>query len=87
MKWLLCLMIGIIVGFIGFCNNLAVENLAGIKFVITSNMMLERRYYGFILCSFQNFDLVFFLLCHCYFLDFVGSIDFINFLVWKFGDL
>jgi chloride channel 7 len=44
MKWFLCLMIGMIVGFIGFCNNLAVENLAGIKFVITSNMMLERRY-------------------------------------------
>jgi chloride channel 7 len=37
-------MIGMIVGFIGFFNNLAVENLAGIKFVITSNMMLERRY-------------------------------------------
>ncbi|KAI5416123.1 hypothetical protein KIW84_041245 [Lathyrus oleraceus] len=44
MKWLLCLMIGVIVGFIGFCNNLAVENLAGIKFVITSNMMLQRRF-------------------------------------------
>ncbi|XP_045786629.1 putative chloride channel-like protein CLC-g [Trifolium pratense] len=44
MKWFLCLMIGMIVGFIGFCNNLAVENLAGIKFVITSNMMLERRF-------------------------------------------
>lgn len=45
MKWLLCFMIGMIVGLVGFCNNLAVENLAGIKFVITSNMMLERRYY------------------------------------------
>ncbi|KAL5065174.1 hypothetical protein RYX36_026911 [Vicia faba] len=44
MKWLLCLMIGMIVGLIGFCNNLAVENLAGIKFVITSNMMLQRRF-------------------------------------------
>lgn len=43
MKWLLCSLIGTIVGFIGFCNNLAVENLAGVKFVITSNMMLERR--------------------------------------------
>ncbi|KAK7292026.1 hypothetical protein RIF29_07651 [Crotalaria pallida] len=44
MKWLLCLIIGLIVSLIGFCNNLAVENLAGIKFVITSNMMLERRF-------------------------------------------
>ncbi|CAH2079881.1 unnamed protein product [Thlaspi arvense] len=40
MKWLLCFFIGIIVSLIGFANNLAVENLAGVKFVITSNMML-----------------------------------------------
>ncbi|KAG4959744.1 hypothetical protein AAZX31_13G146200 [Glycine max] len=44
MKWLLCLLIGMIVCLVGFCNNLAVENLAGIKFVVTSNMMLERRF-------------------------------------------
>ncbi|KAL1335118.1 hypothetical protein HN51_064057 [Arachis hypogaea] len=44
MKWLLCFLIGLIVSLIAFCNNLAVENLAGIKFVITSNMMLERRF-------------------------------------------
>ncbi|KAK7330045.1 hypothetical protein VNO77_24230 [Canavalia gladiata] len=44
MKWLLCFLIGLVVGLIGFCNNLAVENLAGIKFVITSNMMLEKKY-------------------------------------------
>jgi chloride channel 7 len=56
MKWLLCFMIGLIVGFIGFCNNLAVENLAGIKFVTTSNMMLERRYY---LCSLEIFNFFF----------------------------
>lgn len=43
-KWLLCFFIGLIVGLIGFCNNLAVENLAGVKFVITSNMMLLNRY-------------------------------------------
>lgn len=60
MKWLLCLMIGVIVGFIGFCNNLAVENLAGIKFVITSNMMLQRRYCRFVLCSFDIFNLIIF---------------------------
>lgn len=43
MKWLLCFLIGGIVGVIGFCINLAVENVAGIKFVVTSDMMLERR--------------------------------------------
>ncbi|KAJ1378929.1 Chloride channel, voltage gated [Sesbania bispinosa] len=44
MKWLLCFLIGMILGLVGFCNNLAVENLAGMKFVITSNMMLEGRF-------------------------------------------
>lgn len=43
MKWLTCFLIGLIVSLIGFCNNLAVENLAGVKFVFTSNMMLEQR--------------------------------------------
>lgn len=43
MKWLLCFLVGLIVSLIGFCNNLAVENLAGIKFVVTSNMMLQER--------------------------------------------
>lgn len=44
MKWLLCFLIGTILGLIGFCNNLAVENLAGVKFVVTSNMMLHKRF-------------------------------------------
>ncbi|XP_010241599.2 PREDICTED: putative chloride channel-like protein CLC-g [Nelumbo nucifera] len=44
MKWTLCFLVGIFAGLIGFFNNLAVENIAGMKFVITSNMMLERRY-------------------------------------------
>ena len=44
-KWLLCFLIGLIVSLIGFCNNLAVENIAGVKFVITSNMMLVNRYW------------------------------------------
>ena len=43
MKWLLCFFVGIIVSLIGFTNNLAVENLAGVKFVVTSNMMLAGR--------------------------------------------
>lgn len=44
MKWFSCFLVGIIVGLIGFFNNLAVENIAGVKFVITSNMMLQQRY-------------------------------------------
>ncbi|GAV83584.1 CBS domain-containing protein/Voltage_CLC domain-containing protein, partial [Cephalotus follicularis] len=44
MKWLLCFLVGLIVSLIGFFNNLAVENVAGVKFVITSNMMLASRY-------------------------------------------
>jgi chloride channel 7 len=43
MKRLLCFLVGLIVSIIGFCNNLAVENIAGVKFVVTSNMMLEKR--------------------------------------------
>ncbi|CAM8979744.1 unnamed protein product [Rhodiola kirilowii] len=44
MKWLLCFLIGLIVSLCGIGNNLAVENLAGVKFVFTSNLMLENRY-------------------------------------------
>lgn len=44
-KWFLCFLVGLIVGLLGFCINLAVENLAGIKFVVTSNMMLARQYW------------------------------------------
>ncbi|KAF5749594.1 chloride channel-like family protein [Tripterygium wilfordii] len=44
MKWSLCFLVGSIVSLIGFFNNLAVENIAGMKFVVTSNMMLARRY-------------------------------------------
>ncbi|KAH9331624.1 hypothetical protein KI387_003732, partial [Taxus chinensis] len=44
LKWTLAFLIGIITGLVGFFNNLAVENIAGLKFVITSNYMLEKRY-------------------------------------------
>ncbi|XP_028760784.1 putative chloride channel-like protein CLC-g [Neltuma alba] len=44
MKWVLCLLIGGIVSLVGFCINLAIENLAGLKFVITSDMMLQGRF-------------------------------------------
>ncbi|KAJ7979001.1 Chloride channel protein [Quillaja saponaria] len=61
MKWLLCFLIGLIVSLIGFCNNLAVENLAGMKFVITSNMMLQRRFgMAFLVFSASNLGLTLF---------------------------
>ncbi|KAJ0918255.1 putative CBS domain, chloride channel, voltage gated, chloride channel, core [Helianthus annuus] len=46
MKWILCFVIGIVVSLIGFFNNLAIENIAGVKFVITSNMMFANRYWA-----------------------------------------
>ncbi|KAE7997686.1 hypothetical protein FH972_002296 [Carpinus fangiana] len=61
MKWLLCFLIGLIVSLVGVCNNLAVENLAGVKFVVTSNMMLESRYgMAFLVFSVSNFVLTLF---------------------------
>ncbi|KAJ9141023.1 hypothetical protein P3X46_031607 [Hevea brasiliensis] len=61
MKWLLCFLIGIIVSLIGFFNNLAVENIAGIKFVVTSNMMLLNRYgMAFLVFSVSNLVLTLF---------------------------
>ncbi|WCJ29986.1 H(+)/Cl(-) exchange transporter 7 [Euphorbia peplus] len=61
MKWILCFLIGGIVSFIGFFNNLAVENIAGVKFVITSNMMLASRYgLAFLVFSVSNLVLTLF---------------------------
>ncbi|KAL2249487.1 UNVERIFIED_CONTAM: putative chloride channel-like protein CLC-g [Sesamum indicum] len=44
MKWILCFLIGLIVGLLGFFINLAVENIAGMKFVVTSKMMLTGKF-------------------------------------------
>ncbi|KAL0922287.1 hypothetical protein M5K25_006260 [Dendrobium thyrsiflorum] len=44
LKWALCFIIGVFSGCVGFFFNLAIENIAGVKFVITSNMMLANRY-------------------------------------------
>ncbi|XP_068637825.1 putative chloride channel-like protein CLC-g [Aristolochia californica] len=44
MKWTLCFLIGVLAGLVGFFNNISVENLAGVKFVVTSNLMLERKF-------------------------------------------
>ncbi|KAJ6912887.1 chloride channel-like family protein [Populus alba x Populus x berolinensis] len=61
MKWLLCFLIGLIVSLIGFFNNLAVENIAGLKFVVTSNMMMANRFgMAFLVFSVSNLILTLF---------------------------
>ncbi|KAK4758382.1 hypothetical protein SAY87_019683 [Trapa incisa] len=45
LKWTLALLIGLATGFVGFFNNLAVENLAGFKFLLTNNLMLKEKFY------------------------------------------
>ncbi|CAL9054409.1 chloride channel protein CLC-c-like isoform X2 [Musa acuminata AAA Group] len=46
LKWTLALLIGLATGLVGFFNNLAVENIAGFKLLLTSNLMLEHRYFA-----------------------------------------
>lgn len=43
LKWAFCFLVGALAGVTGFLTNLAIENVAGIKFVVTSNMMLAGR--------------------------------------------
>ncbi|KAJ8625352.1 hypothetical protein MRB53_033882 [Persea americana] len=45
LKWTLALLIGMGTGLVGFFNNLAVENIAGLKLLRTSNLMLNEKYY------------------------------------------
>lgn len=44
LKWTLALLIGLTTGFVGFFNNLGVENIAGFKFLLTNNLMLGQKY-------------------------------------------
>lgn len=43
LKWTLACLIGLSTGLVAFFNNLAVENIAGFKLLMTSNLMLENR--------------------------------------------
>lgn len=43
MKWTLVLLIGLFTAVVGFFNNLAVENIAGFKLLLTSDLMLKQR--------------------------------------------
>lgn len=61
LKWCLCFLVGTAVGLIGFFNNLAIENIAGIKFVITSNKMLANKYMeAFLIFTAANLGLTLF---------------------------
>lgn len=43
LKWTLALLIGLATGLVGFFNNLAVENIAGFKLLLTRNLMLKEK--------------------------------------------
>lgn len=43
LKWTLALLIGLGTGLVGFFNNLAVENIAGFKLLLTSDLMFKNR--------------------------------------------
>ncbi|PIN10391.1 Cl- channel CLC-7 and related proteins (CLC superfamily) [Handroanthus impetiginosus] len=45
LKWTLALLIGLLTGLVGFFNNIAVENIAGFKLLLTSNLMLKDKYF------------------------------------------
>ena len=44
LKWVLALFVGVVVGLAGFFSNIAVENIAGFKLLLTGDLMLENRY-------------------------------------------
>ncbi|PWA71949.1 chloride channel, voltage gated [Artemisia annua] len=45
MKWTLVLLIGLSTGLVAFFNNIAVENIAGFKLLLTGNLMLKQKAY------------------------------------------
>uniref|UniRef100_A0A7C8Z5I1 Chloride channel protein n=1 Tax=Opuntia streptacantha TaxID=393608 RepID=A0A7C8Z5I1_OPUST len=44
MKWALALLIGLFTGLIGFFSNIAVENIAGFKLLLTGDLMMDGKY-------------------------------------------
>lgn len=43
LKWAFALLIGLGTGIVGFFNNIAVENIAGFKLLLTSGLMSEHK--------------------------------------------
>ncbi|XP_040379348.1 putative chloride channel-like protein CLC-g [Oryza brachyantha] len=61
LKWGLCFLVGALAAAAGFVANLGVENVAGAKFVVTSNLMLAGRYgAAFAVFMVSNFGLTMF---------------------------
>lgn len=44
LKWAFALLIGIVTGVVGFFNNIAVENIAGFKLLLTTALMSDKKY-------------------------------------------
>lgn len=45
LKWALALLIGLSTGLVGFFSNIAVENIAGFKLLLTNKLMLQGSYF------------------------------------------
>ncbi|KAG4168092.1 hypothetical protein ERO13_A12G002100v2 [Gossypium hirsutum] len=45
LKWAFALIIGLSTGLVGVFNNIAVENIAGFKLLLTTELMLKHKYY------------------------------------------
>ncbi|XP_057491864.1 chloride channel protein CLC-c-like [Actinidia eriantha] len=45
LKWAFALLIGLGTGLVGFFNNIAVENIAGFKLMLTTNLMSKQEYF------------------------------------------
>ncbi|KAL8497820.1 hypothetical protein ACS0TY_021238 [Phlomoides rotata] len=61
MKWTFCFLIGLIMSLVGFFINLSIENIAGLKFVITSRMILAgKSWAAFIMFVCSNLGLMLF---------------------------
>jgi len=43
LKWAFALLIGLGTGLVGFFNNIAVENIAGFKLLLISDLMFEHK--------------------------------------------
>ncbi|XP_074316521.1 chloride channel protein CLC-a-like [Silene latifolia] len=67
-KWLLAFLVGLLTGLVAVVINLAVENIAGYKFLLASRFIEDKRYVmGFIILAGINFSLTLIAACLCAF--------------------
>lgn len=43
LKWAFALIIGLVTGLVGVFSNIAVENIAGYKLLLTTDLMLKQK--------------------------------------------